>query len=124
MSSLFYDYPEFNDDISDWDVGKVTSMNAMFAATKFNQNIGSWNTAKVKSAFNMFMIAKKFDQDIAGWNVASITNMRNMFQGAEAFNQNLCDWFEFPNSIDLSFMFLASGCDALKINMMNMTPNR
>ncbi len=38
-----------------WDVSNVTEMNSMFSGAKdFNQNIGDWNVSKVTKADRMF----------------------------------------------------------------------
>ena len=41
-------------EISNWDVSKVTNMNAMFQnATSFNQPLNNWNVSKVTSMWRM-----------------------------------------------------------------------
>ena len=56
MSSLFavdfnigeFNFVDFNEDISGWDVSNVIDMNGMFNfASAFNQNISSWDTSNV-----------------------------------------------------------------------------
>jgi surface protein len=48
MKCMFQHAETFNQDISKWDVSKVTDMRAMFLnATSFNQDIGSWDVGKV-----------------------------------------------------------------------------
>ena len=55
MSGLFYNYENFNGDISKWDVSNVTDMRAMFYwCKKFNQDISKWNVSKVKEDYFMF----------------------------------------------------------------------
>src|SRR6056297_4346147 len=58
MSELFLrDEPStaFNQDISGWDTGNVTTMKKMFAGqTAFNQDIGSWDNKNVTTLYGMF----------------------------------------------------------------------
>ena len=83
----------FNGDISKWNTGKVTTMEAMFyQASAFNQDIGGWNTAQVTHMGDMFDSASAFDQDIGGWNTAQVTRMGFMFYSASAFNQDIGSW--------------------------------
>ena len=55
----------FNENISNWDVGNVTNMISMFA--------------------NMYI----FNQPIGNWNVGNVTNMSYMFDSAHSFNGDL-----------------------------------
>jgi surface protein len=53
----------FNQDIGNWNIGKVTTMNyTFFMATSFNQDIGSWDVSKVTTMTNMFNAATTFTQ--------------------------------------------------------------
>ena len=55
MNYMFYDCENFNGDISDWDVSKVTSMDSMFyGCKKFNSNISKWDVSKVTNTVYMF----------------------------------------------------------------------
>ena len=66
-----------------WDVVKVTNMNAMFHnSTTFNQNIRNWNVAKVTNITNMFLGANVFDQDISKWTLSSVTAHENVFDNS------------------------------------------
>ncbi|KAF3978747.1 MAG: BspA family leucine-rich repeat surface protein, partial [Methylococcales symbiont of Iophon sp. n. MRB-2018] len=69
-------------------------MSNMFrSASVFNQDISGWDVARVTNMNNMFTFASAFNQDISGWNVASVTDMFGMFTGANAFSQNLGRWY-------------------------------
>jgi surface protein len=58
MGTVFNGASAFNQDISSWNMSKVTSVTGMFqSATKFDQNIGSWNISNVTN-FTSFMSTK------------------------------------------------------------------
>ena len=83
----------FNQDISAWNVGRVTDMSAMFRDTAaFNRDISSWNVSSAIFMGGMFDGASAFNQDISAWNVGGVTDMSGMFDGASAFNQPLPAW--------------------------------
>eukprot|EP00956_Cyclotella_meneghiniana_P018120 scaffold29932_cov35-Cyclotella_meneghiniana.AAC.1 len=106
----------FDEDISNWDVSRVTNMAGMFRdAKKFNGKIGSWDVSKVTKMDGMFAGAASFNQNInydaktgawntervadmnhmfheAKWDVSGVAKMESMFYDAEKFNQDLNDW--------------------------------
>jgi surface protein len=97
MSSLFDESDlqdtAFNQDISSWNVSKVTNMDHMFFyTTAFNQDISSWDVSSVIDMSCMFFGAEAFNQDISTWVVSKVTNMEGMFFYAEAFNQDISEW--------------------------------
>ena len=102
MSNIFFGCTAFNQDISSWNVSRVTSMRAMFkSCTNFNQNLGAWNTGLVTNMTEMFQFATSFNNggspDIDNWDVSSVTNFGNswnlaMFLGASSFNQPIGSW--------------------------------
>lgn len=73
-ANMFSECKVFNQDISAWDVSRVTKMNAMFSnALLFNQNIGGWDVSNV-TEFSVFLSdAAAFDQDLSGWCVSTVT---------------------------------------------------
>jgi len=93
MNRMFATTRDFNRNINDWNVSKVTDMNEMFNATKaFNQPINSWNTVSVLGMVGMFELATAFNQPIDNWNMTNVTATRYMFNGATIFNQPLSNW--------------------------------
>jgi surface protein len=84
---------EFNDDISNWDVSNVITMEGMFVkATSFNQPIGVWNTHNVTTMDRMFSGVTSFNQPIGAWDTHNVTTMDRMFAGATSFNQPIGAW--------------------------------
>lgn len=92
MSRMFCYIPGFNQDISHWDVSKVTNMQNMFRGTAFNQPLNSWNVGNVTNMSEMFMDAKSFNQPIDNWNMQKVYTINQMFYGADKFNQPLNNW--------------------------------
>ena len=90
MHGLFNKLPEFNGDISQWNVSNVQYMNFMFYDCKFNGDISQWNVSKVTDMQDMFLVSK-FNQDISQWNVSNVINMDSMFEGSK-FKQNISKW--------------------------------
>ena len=92
----------FNQDISNWDVSNVTTMNGMLdGCSSFNQDIGNWDVSNVISMYSMFRYCNSFNQDIGDWDVSNVTNMSSMFDYALNFNQDLTEWCvtQFPNGV-------------------------
>jgi len=101
MSEMFSEAHLFNQDISNWNLGKVTTVRDMFSsALKFNNGevAGAsgkslpWNTEHVKDFFGIFRSAVSFNQPVGSWNTSSGTNMERMFDRAHRFNQPLQNW--------------------------------
>ena len=80
----------------------------MFAHAKlFNSDISNWNVGKVTTMDSMFRGAASFNRDISKWNVGKVTDMRSMFLNARAFTQTLCG--SWPSSkADKAQMFVGS----------------
>lgn len=102
---MFSDSPDFNGDISGWDMRKIIDASNMFNnASSFNNDISSWDTSGIKDMGFMFNNASSFDKDIGGWNTEEVLNMKWMFSGASSFNQDISDW-ETGNVMNMDRMF-------------------
>merc|ERR1712032_743394 len=81
----------FNQDLSKWDVSRVTDMSTMFCFAKsFNQDLSSWDVSRVTNMVAMFSVASAFNQDLSKWDVSRLLDMQCMFAGASSFQQTLC----------------------------------
>ncbi len=105
MSFLLYWLEAFNHDISNWDVSSVTDMTGMFTdAESFNLDISNWDVSSVTDMKGMFTLATSFNQPIGEWDVSSVTNMDWMFAGASSFNQDISQW-DVSNVTNMEAMF-------------------
>jgi hypothetical protein len=96
---------DFNGDISEWNVSKVTNMRGMFyGAYLFNQSIENWDVSSVKDMTRMFAGAKSFNQPIGDWDVSGAESMTSMFENTSSFNQPIENW-DVSNVKDIEFMF-------------------
>tara|TARA_B100001564_G_scaffold30185_1_gene22220 strand:- start:141 stop:1595 length:1455 start_codon:yes stop_codon:yes gene_type:complete len=92
---MFHDAISFNQNISNWDVSKVTNMEHMFSgdyrSNIFNQDIGNWDVSSVTNMRYMFEYSY-FNQDIGRWNVINVKSMYSMFHRNNIFNQDISNW--------------------------------
>jgi surface protein len=110
LSSFLYQATDFNQDVSNWNVGNCTDFNFCFGSTSFNHSLSAWNvssatdmsgmffnssfdspltwgvkTSLVEDMSQMFQLTP-FDQDISGWSIASLSNASNMFFNNSAWS--------------------------------------
>lgn len=121
-TNVFQDNIVFNQDISDWDMSTVTSIQswfyrcdafnnggqalswtttaltncqtAFYACVAFNVSIDDWDVSNVTSFNSMFFACSAYNQDMSSWTLNSSTGvtMSQMFWNATAFNQDISDW--------------------------------
>ncbi len=105
MSSMFRNAPEFDGNLSNWDVSNVKNMSFMFlSASLFNGDLSSWNVSSVIDMTSMLFNATAFNKDLSNWDVSNVTNMPNMFFNARAFNGNISNW-NVSNVTNMTSMF-------------------
>ena len=73
----------FNQDIGDWDVGRVTNFRAMFRRNHvFNQDISDWNMISATAVNQMFDRATGFNNggvSLNCWDTSNVTIFDGMF---------------------------------------------
>jgi len=73
-----------------WNIGTLLpagniSMASMFSgASSFNQDISSWDMTKVTNVSSMFTNATAFDQNLGAWNMSTVTTFTNFMSGKTA----------------------------------------
>jgi surface protein len=83
----------FNDNLEDWDVSQVVTMQSLFYGCKnFNQPLNKWQTTSVKLMNSMFFDCHEFNQPLHGWDTSQVKDMSAMFKQAYEFNQPLHNW--------------------------------
>jgi surface protein len=113
MKALFEGALNFNQILNNWDVSSVTDMSLMFYnAKKFNQPLDNWSVSKVNNMGEMFSYAGNFNQPLDSWDVSSVINMSRMFYHATSFQQDLCKWYNlnYQNTPIVTEMFVNSRC--------------
>jgi len=97
ISSAFRNASNFNDDVSRWNVARVTNMKFTFSgAANFNQELSSWNVEKVTDMSSMFLGAVRFNRDISAWNVARVAALDDIFE--DTANLDMCNMFNLRRS--------------------------
>ena len=92
-------YEPLNEDISNWDVSRVTSFYNLFRRMyDFQQSLNNWDTSSALRMSSMFR-ASNFNQPIDNWNVSNVDDMSLMFLYS-LFNRSLNNWErnEDPNN--------------------------
>ncbi|MDC0001364.1 BspA family leucine-rich repeat surface protein [Flavobacteriaceae bacterium] len=85
---------DFNQDIGDWNVGKVQNFRAMFRNSLFNQDLSDWDVSSATNLGQMFDQTKQFNNgggSLSCWDTSSATDMDWMFY-LTLINQDLSNW--------------------------------
>jgi len=91
MVSIFEKASAFASDLSSWNTSQVTSLDRMFySSLSFNSILSTWNTSQVTSMHSMFYSSSSFNSPLSSWDISRVTSITSMFQFATAFNQTLC----------------------------------
>ena len=110
MSHLFFDirHRDFNADLSNWNVSRVTTMEGMFRnAPAFNGDLGRWKVHNVRNMNSMFDNAASYEgKGLDQWNrrLSSLRFAAHMFNEAAAFNGNVQGW-QLPENCSLKGTF-------------------
>lgn len=105
MWGMFAD-TQFNSDVSNWDVSKVTVFDWMFArCTKFESDLSSWVTSSATNMWGMFNFASSFNSNLSSWDVSEVCCMGPMFEGASSFNGDVSSWDVSGITLRLEKMF-------------------
>lgn len=117
MQETFRNTGSFNQDISNWNINKVTNFSYMFSGSDLFNNggatgINDWNigTASSINMSYMFNDADAFNQPISNWDVSKVTNMSSMFAQNQTFDQNIGSW-SITNVTNIA-SFLANATDS------------
>jgi len=88
------DAMDFNQDIGDWNVGKVQNFRAMFRNSLFNQDLSDWDVSSATNLGQMFDQTEQFNNggvSLRCWDTSSATSMVYMFYKT-LINQDLSNW--------------------------------
>lgn len=94
FSYVFYNYPNWNGDISEWDTMNAETMDCMFMTSQFTGEHGGiedWDVRKVKTASRMFY-KSKFEGDISSWDFRDLDVKRSMQLLAGAIAKSRKKW--------------------------------
>ena len=67
LNYLFYLFPEFNGNISNWNTSNIIDFSFMFYKCKFNQDISNWKFSKKLTTTQEMFLNSEFNQDISNW---------------------------------------------------------
>ena len=77
-------------------------------ASTFDQDLSKWDVSKVTYMWYMFARASVFSHDLSKWDVSAVKDMEKMFFHASAFNHKLCGDAWVQSKADKTEMFYES----------------
>ena len=86
LDSMFY-ASAYNSPLNSRQLG-TPSISEMFMYSDFDQDISGWDVSRISSFLKVFAFSA-FNQPLDSWDVSSATTLESMFWGASAFNQSL-----------------------------------
>ena len=112
MRSMFSDcnYSGKNGDISNWSVSNVINMRAMFSRSKYNGDISNWDVSKVTDMSFLFhdSVFTGKNGDISNWDVSNVKWFNGMFRNS-SFSGDISKWQINPKAKGhMNKMFLKS----------------
>jgi hypothetical protein len=70
----------FNDDLSEWETGAATKMDALFAyQSTFNNPLQNWDVSAVQSMESIFAYCTAFNQPLASWDISNVQTIGSAF---------------------------------------------
>ena len=92
IDNMFLGAESFNQDLSNWNTGNMTSMRQTFRdALAFNQNLGNWNIMNITDMTSMLnntnISTENYDQILLNWSMQNVQS--SVVLGAQGLN--FCD---------------------------------
>lgn len=88
FSGMFQGTANFNQDLSNWNVGSGTAFDRMFqGAISFASDISGWDLTNAGTTASMFEEALAFNVDLSNWSIGNVLDFSRMFRGAVTYDQ-------------------------------------
>jgi len=106
FAKLFLGCSSFDQDVSAWDTSNVQLFTETFYfAQSFSADLSRWDTSNARDMSRTFYRALSFDADLSGWTVDNVSSTTGMFWIATSFNGDVSSW-NCENITDMSYMFM------------------
>lgn len=97
-----------------WDCSKITNMQNMFRSSKFNADISGWNVGNVTNMEATFAENGFFNKSLNNWNVTKCTTVGGMFDRASNFNGSLSGWAPGASGAGCTCQTMFNACTAFQ----------